>query len=169
MKNYFSLLLIALFGFVAVSCTDRIDDPVQDYDTYSVTYDLKNVNFVYNATDGYHISRTFNTPIFSSDVVLVYRQNGTANNGTPVWQSIPRTLFLTQGELDYDFDFTVNDIMIYAGGNYDISTTPTYLNNQTFRVVVVPASAGKNANVDYSDYNAVIKFFNIDDSKVINL
>jgi hypothetical protein len=72
--------------------------------------------------------------------------------------------------LDYDFDFTKNDIQIYADGNYDVSTTPEYLNNQTFRVVLVPTSSGaKNANLNYNDYNSVIKFYNIDDSKVKNL
>lgn len=168
MKKYFSLLLIAIFGLVVVSCDNRNDEP--DYDTYSVTYDINNANFAYSATDGYYISRTFATPLFNSDVVLVYRKSGSTSNGSPVWQQIPRTLYInaTQ-ELDYDFDFTSNDVMIYAGGNYDISTTPTYLNNQTFRIVQVPASAGKNANVDFSDYNSVIKHYNIDDSKTIEL
>lgn len=167
MKKYLSFLLIAVLGFITLSCVERIDND-QDNDTYAVTYDLKNLNFTYNATNGYHISRTFNNPLFGTDVVLIYRQNGTTSNGGPVWQLIPRTLYLPQGELDYDFDFTVNDIMIYAGGDYDISTTPAYLNNQTFRVVIIPAS-GKNANVDFEDYDSVIKFYNIDDSKVINL
>ncbi len=100
--------------------------------------------------------------------MLIYRKAGTASDGSAVWQSIPRTLYLDNGdELDYDFDFTRNDIMIYANGNYDISTTPEFINNQTFRVVLVPASASsRNANVDYSNYESVIKYFNIDDSKV---
>ena len=170
MKKYFSLFLIALFGLVAVSCDTRNDDPIQDYDTYSITYDITNVNFEYNATDGYYISRTFNNPLFNTDVLLVYRKSGSTSNGSPVWQQIPRTLYISATqELDYDFDFTANDVMIYAGGNYDISTTPSYLNNQTFRIVQVPASAGKNANVDFSDYNSVIKHFNIDDSKRVEL
>ncbi len=168
MKKYLSLLLIALLGFVAVSCTDRNDEP--DYDTYSITYDITNVGFDYNATDGYFISRTFPTALFNTDVVLVYRKSGSTGNGSPVWQQIPRTLYISATqELDYDFDFTMNDVMIYAGGNYDISTTPSYLNNQTFRIVQVPASAGKNANVDFSDYESVIKHYNIDDSKTVEL
>jgi hypothetical protein len=43
----------------------------------------------------------------------------------------PRTLFLTEGELDYDFDFS-EDFTIYAGGTYDLSATPQYIDNQTF-------------------------------------
>ena len=166
-------MLMAIFTFAAVSCVDRNNDVVvQDNDTYSVILDINNVNFAYNAQDGYNISRSFTKPLVSTDVVLIYRKTGSATDGSPVWQSIPRTLYLSEGkELDYDFDFSKNDIMIYANGNYDVSTTPTYLNNQTFRVVLVPASAGgKNSNVvDYSDYNSVIKYFNIDDSKIKTL
>ena len=172
MKKYFTVMLMAIFTITAVSCDNRNDDViVQDNDTYSVVLDINNVNFTYNAEDGYHISRSFTKPLFNSDVVLIYRKAGSASDGSPVWQSIPRTLYLADGkELDYDFDFTKNDIMIYANGNYDISTTPTYLNNQTFRVVLVPASPGaKNNSVDYTDYNSVIKYFNIDDSKIKSL
>jgi hypothetical protein len=92
-------------------------------------------NFSYNATDGYTIYRALNPKIFASDVVLIYRMRGTIDATTPI--CIPRTL--CKGELDYDFDFS-RKILIYAGGNYDLSTTPSYLNNQTFRIVIVPGS-----------------------------
>lgn len=172
MRKLFTLALVAIFSLAAISCDNRNDEVlVQDNDTYSVVLDINNVNFSYNAQDGYHISRSFTKPLVSTDVVLIYRKAGSSTDGSPVWQAIPRTLYLSGGnELDYDFDFSKNDIMIYANGNYDISTTPTYLNNQTFRVVLVPASAGgKIGTVDYSDYNSVIRYFNIDDSKIKNL
>ncbi len=170
MKKYFTLLLLAIFGLVVVSCVRDNDSPVQDNDTYPVVLDINNENFGYDVQYGYNIGRSFTSPLVDTDVVLIYRRTG-SNGGSPVWQPIPRTLYLTNGrEFDYDFDFSRYDIMIYAGGNYDISTTPQYLNNQTFRVVLIPASlGGKNANVDYDDYNSVIKYFNIDDSKVKNL
>ncbi len=172
MKKYFTLMMMAIFSVVAISCDNRNDDViVQDNDTYSVVLDINNVNFSYNATDGYFVNRSFTKPLYDTDVVLIYRKAGATSDGSPVWQAIPRILYLTGGnELDYDFDFSKNDIMIYANGNYDISTTPQYLNSQTFRVVLVPASpGGKNANLDYTDYNSVIKHFNIDDSKVKTL
>ena len=162
-------MLLAIFSFAIVSCDTRNDDVnTQDNDTYPVVLDINNTNFSFDAQDGYFIERSFTKPLVSTDVVLIYRKAGTASDGSAVWQSIPRTLYLDNGdELDYDFDFTRNDIMIYANGNYDISTTPEFINNQTFRVVLVPASASsRNANVDYSNYESVIKYFNIDDSKV---
>jgi hypothetical protein len=169
MKKYITLMLLAIFSLAIVSCDTRNDDVnTQDNDTYPVVLDINNTNFSFDAQDGYFIERSFTKPLVSTDVVLIYRKAGTASDGSAVWQSIPRTLYLDNGdELDYDFDFTRNDIMIYANGNYDISTTPEFINNQTFRVVLVPASASsRNANVDYSNYESVIKYFNIDDSKV---
>ena len=164
MKNYFTILLLAIFTSVAVSCDDRNDDPVTDYDTYPVMTDITG-NF--NVGNDYSISQGIT--IAATDVVLVYRQSG-VDGGNPVWQQIPRTLFLPEGELDYDFDFTKNDVLIKAGGNITFATqTPaffnSYLNNQRFRIVLVPASQGKVANLDYSDYNAVIKYYKIADRK----
>jgi hypothetical protein len=172
MKKFFSLAVVGLLTFTAVSCT-RSADVVQPVaattDTYSTAYDLTNVSFAKDSNGIYSISRNFNNPLIESDVVLIYRQSGTLSDGSPIWQSIPRTLYLTQGELDYDFDFTKVDILIKAGGNYDISTTPTYLNNQNFRVVVVPAKTGKTTGVDFTDYNSVAKFYNIKESDVKKL
>lgn len=171
MKKYFTLILIAAFSFAAVSCTDRNDDViVTDNDTYSMVLEITNANFVNTAPSGYNISATFTKPLFNEDIVLIFRKAGT-DNGATVWQSIPRSIYIDATKrFDYDYDFSKNDIKIYAAGNYDISTNPEYLNNQTFRVVLVPAGKGnKNANVDYTDYNSVIKYFKIDDSKVKNL
>ena len=161
--------MIAFIGLFVMSCDTREEVIVnpQDNDTFSVVIDVKNVNF--QLINGqYTIERTFLNPLFDSDVVLIYRQDGT-EAGNPVWQLIPRTLFLAGNqELDYDFDFTKNKVYIYAGGTYDLATTPQFINNQTFRVVIVPATF-KNSNIDYNDYNAVIKAFNIDDSNPTKL
>ncbi len=157
-----------MLGFLFVSCTTESRDNI-DNDTYSKVYDVT-ANFQ-NTNGKYVISRSLS--IASTDVVLVYRRSGVDGNNS-VWQQIPRTLFLNEGELDYDFDFTKNDIGIYVGGNFNIGAQPStfqnsYINNQTFRVVLVPASAGARMNVDHSDYDAVIKHYNIDDSKVKSL
>lgn len=144
MKKYFSLLLIVLFAFTVISCDDSNSNPVTvDNDTYPVAYDITE-SFTF--TDAYFIRKEFNNPLVASDVVLIYRQSGT-DNGNPVWQSLPRTLYIGNEELDYDFDFTRNDILIRAGGTMDLQAQNTqfkntYLNNQKFRIVIVPASSG---------------------------
>jgi hypothetical protein len=164
-------ILLAFIGMIALQgCTVQDNNPVNnvDNDTISEVFELRNVNFGYDNVYGYNIYQTLNPQLFPADVLLIYRLSGTINPSTPIWQQIPRTLYLNEGELDYDFDFSKQDFTIYAGGTYDLSLTPSYITNETFRIVIVPGylsnkMAGK---VDLSDYNAVIKAFNIDDSKV---
>ncbi|WP_313099128.1 hypothetical protein [Epilithonimonas sp.] len=166
MKKLFPFLLVLITSFFLFNCKE--DDDVQVQVDYPAVYDLRNVNFSYNATDGWTYSQNFNNPLLDQDYVVIFRQTGTSGNA-PVWQQIPRTLYLDQGELDYDFDFSKNDFMIYAGGTYDLSTTPQYLNNQTFRVVLVPAVYGKNGtseDLKKLSYEEIIAKYNIDDSKV---
>ncbi len=166
MKKLFPFLLVLITSFFLFNCKE--DDDVQVQVDYPAVYDLRNVNFSYNATDGWTYGQSFNNPLLDQDYVVIFRQTGTSGNA-PVWQQIPRTLYLDQGELDYDFDFSKNDFMIYAGGTYDLSTTPQYLNNQTFRVVLVPAIYGKNAtseDLKKLSYEEIIAKYNIDDSKV---
>lgn len=162
-------LVLAFIGMITLnSCTVNEDRVVNDNDTISEVFELKNINFNFNSTDGYTIYRAFTPQIFASDVVLIYRLSGTIDSNTPIWQQIPRTLFLPEGELDYDFDFSKEDFTIYAGGTYNLALTPSYINNETFRIVIVPGyfSNKGSKSVDYSDYNAVIKAYNIDDSSV---
>jgi hypothetical protein len=99
---------------------------------------------------------------------LIYRLSGTIDSSTPIWQLIPRTLYLNQGELDYDYDFSREDFKIYAGGTFDLALAPQYIQNQTFRIVIIPGYfSGRSAKkVDKNDYNAVIKAYNINDTNV---
>lgn len=160
MKKYFLLSAMSLMTLGAVvSCDNSTTDPVgyTDNDTYSVAYDRTGS---LTKAGGYALTFTFPKANYPSDVVLVYRLKS-VTNGQKVWEQIPRTIYNNSGELDYDFDFTVNDVEIFAQGNYDISTTPEYLNNQTFRVVVVPADAAKNASVNFADYESVAKYYNV--------
>lgn len=162
MKKIFTLL--AVVGMLSFqSCTTE-DNTYVDNDTISEVFELKNINFSYNATDGYTIYQKFTPKIYASDVVLIYRLSGTIDSNTPVWQLIPRTLFLNQGELDYDFDFSQEDFTIYAGGNYDLSLTPQYLNNQTFRIVIVPASF--STLINKNNYLEVINALKINENQV---
>lgn len=168
------LTLFAVVGLIALSSCEGpegIPGPQGPEGPVAEVFELKNVNFSYNAADGYNIYQKLTPVIFDSDVILIYRLSGTINPTTPIWQQIPRTLYTAKGELDYDFDFSKSDFTIYAGGNYDLALTPEFLNSQTFRIVIVPGDfSNKSVNKpDYSDYNAVIKKYNIDDSNVKKL
>jgi hypothetical protein len=170
MKNgsiYF-LLVVALFFTSCIGPQGMTGDT--GYSAEAEVFELRNVNFDYNAIDGYTIYRSLNPAILGSDNILIYRMSSTINSQTPIWQSIPRTLFLGNGqELDYDFDFSRQDFTIYAGGNFNLATVPVYLTNQTFRIVVIPgyfSNKSAQKNIDYADYQAVAKAYHIQDSAV---
>lgn len=171
-------MVLAIFGGLLMMSCERVVDngPIQDNDTYSSVYDITE-NFVKSGTSNslYGINKEFKTALYNSDVVLVYRQDGTSS-GSPVWKLLPKTYYLTQGELDYNFDFSKYDVQIYADANFDLAAQDAafknaYLNNQKFRVVIVPASFGNrtSSSVNREDYNAVIKYYKLDDSKVKTL
>lgn len=164
-----STFLAVIIMFVISSCEGPQGPPGFDGldgqdGLIAEVFELKGVNFSYNATDGYTIYRALTPKIFASDVILIYRVTGTIDSTTPIWQLIPRTLFLTQGELDYDFDFSKEDFTIYAGGTYDLSLTPQYINNQTFRIVIVPGSF--SASINKNSYTDVMAALNIKESQI---
>ena len=172
MKKITSIIAILFFIFFT-SCTvnDNVQGPKGENGKdglLSEVFELKNVNFGYNANAGYTIFRNLSPNIFAADNILIYRLSGTINSNTPIWQLIPRTLYLSQGELDYDYDFSKQDFTIYARGNYNLSLTPSYLNNQTFRIVILPGFfSNKNSNtINFENYDDVLNYFKIDKNKV---
>ncbi|MDR6843706.1 hypothetical protein [Flavobacterium granuli] len=175
MKKIITLLaVIGMFGFQSCEGPEGPPgipgNPGQDGQDGLIAevFELNDVSFVNDPLDspdmGYFIYRKLEPKILDSDQILIYRLAGTIDAATPIWQSIPRTLFLQQGELDYDFDFSKEDFTIYAGGTYNLSLTPEFLNNQTFRIVIIPGYF--STTVDKSNYNAVVRELNINESQI---
>ena len=167
MKKYLFLSAFTALSLTTLVSCERTTDYIQqqDNDTYSV---MKDVTGTLNAGNNYTINQ--NISILNTDVVLVYRNINSNTAGGKVWQLIPKTSYLSGGrELDYNFLFNTQNVEIFTEANFDQSTMTTtesnaYLNNQTYRIVLVPAS-GKNANVDFNDYQAVVKYFNLKEPK----
>ncbi|REC53166.1 MULTISPECIES: hypothetical protein [Chryseobacterium] len=167
MKKFLPILIMAFVSLFIFSC-DNNDNTVGDGDTYPK---MRDVSGSFTSSNGYSFTVPIN--IESTDVVLVYRRDPAASNA---WQLIPKTYYLSGGrELDYNALFSSQNLEIYTEANFNQETMTssemsTYLNSQTFRVVLVPASPAKNSStVDTSDYNAVIKYYNLDESKVITV
>jgi len=174
MKKILLFLFLGAVGFTAYSC-DNDDDVVTqnpvDYDTYSTAYDIS-PSFTKVNDNLYRFSDDFNSPLVESDVVLIYMQNGT-DGGAPVWKLLPYTYYvgnLANDAVDYLFDFSKFGITININSTtaFSLTANPSYYQNKNFRVVVVPAKTGKSAKaaVNYEDYNSVIKYYNIDESKI---
>jgi hypothetical protein len=171
MKKYFTLMILAVLGGLFVMSCDRTDTVVtEDNDTYPV---MKDVTGTFTNGNTYTLSQSLN--IANSDVVLVYRNYNSNTSNSAVWQLIPKTYYLSGGnELDYNFLFDASKVEIYTEANFDQTTMTTaekntYLNNQTFRIVLVPASRASRtsaaAPVNYEDYNAVVKYYNLKEPK----
>jgi hypothetical protein len=173
MKKIF--LLLAVVGTAILSSCEGpqgVPGP-QGTNVEAEVFELRNVSFGLDNDNLYTIYQTLDPQILASDVLLIYRLGGTIDASTPIWDQIPNTYYdigALGNQLHYDFDFSQEDFTIYAGGNYDPGTTPSYLNNQTFRIVIIPgyfSNKGNSQNaVDLSDYKAVIKAYHINDSNV---
>lgn len=160
--------LFAFIGMIIVqSCTvnEVVEDPI-DNDTISEVFE---VTTSFNSGNGYSRLVPLNPAIFSSDMVLVYHLYEVVNNND-VWRQMPQTYYLSGGdEIDYNFDFTKNDINIFMDANFSLNLIPSaWTQNQTFRIVIIPGYfSNKMANkVDFKDYKAVIKAFNINESNI---
>nr|WP_314498262.1 hypothetical protein [uncultured Chryseobacterium sp.] len=170
MKKFLPIFILAFVSLFIFSCKDDNDN--EDFDTYS---QVRDVTATFTNANNYAVTQGIN--IQSTDVVLVYRNLGSA------WQLIPKMMYLddatglpTGREFQYNFVFDSQNVQIRIDDqNFNLqsglNTTEVneYLNNQRFRIVLVPASAAKGGNnVDTSDYNAVIKYYQLNDSNVKN-
>lgn len=168
-------MLLAIFGLVAISCNDREEDViVQENVIPNVMLD---VTGSFNAGNNYLLSKGIT--LNNTDIVLVYRNTDVNNSSNPYWQLLPKTEYLKTGndfdgrELDYNFNFDRETVDITTLPNFPYSGFSTseqnlYLNNQKFRIVLIPAQQGR-LNIDYADYESVVKYFNLDETKVKNL
>ncbi|KGO92549.1 hypothetical protein [Flavobacterium subsaxonicum] len=168
------LLLFTAAGLLSLTSCNNDDDVVVsgDGDTIAENYEVTNVNFATGGTSS-SITIPLNPNIPSSDMIVVYRYDGAdPDNGNDVWRSLPTTYYFNDGSfLDYNFDFSIDKVVIYLDGDFNLSTYPTaYTQNQIFRALIIPgyltATGKQSAPVDLTNYDAVVKYYNIKDSDI---
>lgn len=147
MKN---LLLFLAFSSTIffTSCEGDPGPPGKDGGVLLAQVFEKTVNFQYDANNGNFASPFIAFPftVYESDVVLVYRYEGQAVIGgganADVWSPLPQNIFYNNGDIiQYIFTHTFVDVQMLIEGNFDLSTLndASVLDNQTFRIAVVPA------------------------------
>jgi hypothetical protein len=165
------LLLFSAVGLFSLTACDN-DDNYGDGDTIAEVFEVANVDF--NAND-YSVVVSLDPQIYSSDMVLVYRLTDDPDTSLDVWELIPRTLYMSNGdEIDYDYNFTTEDVLLYMGAAGDLADYPEYTQNQVFRIVIIPGYGSNfrtsaNALEQFKDYNAVIKKYGIKESSIKQL
>lgn len=112
--------------------------------------------------------------VFESDAVLIYRlwgqQEIPGDAPADVWRLMPVTAFVDNGMIQYSFDHTFMDLSVFLDGNVPLASLPgNWLNNQVFRVVIIPgymAGNGRKSLDEFKDYDVLKKQFNLKDDKV---
>jgi hypothetical protein len=174
MKKILLFLFLGAVGLTAYSC-DNNDDVVQgvDYDTISQAFDIT-PTFTKVNDNLYRWSDDFNSPLVQSDMVLTYMQIGT-DGDSPIWKLLPYTYYVgntNNDAVDYIYEFSKYGatININSTAGFSLAANPSYYQGKRFRVIIIPANStgtggakmAKNNVVNYSDYNSVIKYYNID-------
>lgn len=137
-------------------------------------FDIKGT---FNTGNDYRIYFEFPTDkveVFESDAVLVYRLWETVKEGNetiPVWRMLPQTTFLPQGAMQYNFDHTFLDVSVFIDTQFNRTTLESkWTNDQTFRVVIIPADFAKNArlkkDIDFSNYEEVSELLQLKNRKI---
>lgn len=163
-------LLLAFIGMIGLqSCVteEYIVQDAYDQDTISEVFEYGNVDFV--LANNFSVFLTYPHAIYTSDMVLVYRLAGIGPQGDE-WRLLPETYYFNDGTLDFGYnnDFTQFDVKVDLHG-FDLpGLSNAFKLNQVFRVVIIPAFVNnKQTNkVDFKDYNAVVKAYNVDESKI---
>lgn len=167
------LVIVALFQ----GCRGPEGPPGPEGESVNVTgmtFDLTGVNFTAANNFQYGLSYAdAKVTVLESDAVLVYINWEDVTSGgqtVAAYRLLPQTAFFTSGGiLTYNFDQTKNDFSIFLDGNVTLTTLEDqWTKNQVFRIVVLPSdfAARTSGTVDFKDYNAVVKHFNIDESKI---
>lgn len=161
----------------------------------STVYDIGDWDFT--AEDNFTLGLSFadnEIEVSESDAILLYRLwsvVGQAPNQKPVWRMLPQLIYFApdttqpaapRETLQYDFVHTPDELAIFMDGTVDLTKlNARWTTDQVFRLVVVPGEFAQRTdgtkrkinladyNVDYNDYEAVIKYFKLSDKNVRKL
>lgn len=165
MKKITSTLLI-LATIIISSCQGPMGPPgLPGNDGDALLGTIFDLTGDFTEQNNYRLIHDFPTDfeIYDTDVVLAYIL-WEQSDDTKIWRLMPQTVVLkTEYEnasetdvLQYNFDYTVFDVQIFLEGTVDFNTLqPGEWQNQTFRIVVVPADFMALKSIDISDFNSI--------------
>src|SRR5699024_10966460 len=82
-----------------------------------------------------------NVEVYEADAVLVYLLEEVVDDNVDVWTPLPQTYFVDGfGTMIYSFNHTFLDVNVFLDGDFYLGDlSPTFTQNQTFRIAVVPS------------------------------
>ena len=166
MKKIITLLFVATFVFTSCEGPEGPPGP-PGYDGAVAEFFETTVNF--NSANEFSqlIPIPDNIEISDFDVLQVYLLWGQDNNGNDIWRALPQTRQLDQGDLIYNFDYTIANVNLFLRADFDLNTLlPGDTQNQVFRIAIIPSYQAEN--MDISNMDQVMKAANIKSIQKLN-
>jgi hypothetical protein len=108
--------------------------------------------------------------VFETDVVLVYilwDQIDDPTGPIDIWRLLPQTRLLQQGILQYNYDFTFEDVSIFLESDFNLGfLSPGDTNNQVFRIAILPADGAGKRNLDINNMQEVLEYLKVTESNI---
>lgn len=108
--------------------------------------------------------------VFETDVVLVYilwDQIDDPTGPIDIWRLLPQTRLVEQGILQYNYDFTFEDVSIFLETDFDPGfLLPGDTDNQIFRIAILPADGAGGAKMDTSNMQAVLDYLGVKEDQI---
>lgn len=169
MKKIAVLLMMAVLvlPLACVGPTGPVGPPGQD--GVNIVGEVFEVNVNFTAANEYSEIFDFKPPILPGDMALAYIR-WELQGSTPIWRPLPQVVFLDEGLLQYNFDFSRNDFRLFLETTFSPSLLDnSWTRNQRFRILVIPADLLANARMDFSDYEAVMKYIGATEKDFVKL
>ncbi len=131
-------------------------------------FEFENINFTAPTYESF-LTYPSNFESLSSDVALVYllwdvvKVDGV---DTEVWRQLPQTILTDKGILQYNFDFSMNDVRLFMDADFDLGQLGAIdTENWIARVVVVPGdfwNSGRLSSREF-EYNELKEMLGLPD------
>lgn len=104
-------------------------------------------------------------PVDPEDMVLVYLLWESTEEYGDVWRLMPQTIMMEFGMLQYNFDFSQNDISLFLDADFSLDKLGPLYTEGWMRIVVVPGQEinSRHLQPDFSDYAAVKDAYGLPD------
>ncbi|OXA78311.1 hypothetical protein SAMN05444397_101236 [Flavobacterium aquidurense] len=164
------LTLFALVGLIVFSSCEGPEGPPGQDGLLAEAFEIKNVNLTRITNTHYEYANNFKPfvggNLFDDETVLIYRLTDLTNSGAPVWQLIPKTTNYDNGDVaDYFFDFSKEDFVISVIASFNLATQTDLINNQTYRVVIIPSALAKSVT-NKNNYLEVMNTLKLNESEI---
>jgi hypothetical protein len=152
------LSFISVFALLLTSCEGDPGPPGRD--GAIIASSAFEIVIDFGVANDYSFVEPYGFEVLPTDVTLVYILWDTIN-GQDIWRLMPQTVNFEDGSnLIYNYDFTQSDVSFFLEGTTNLNTLGLeWVQNQVFRVVVVPAD--NVGRLDYSDLNTVMDMYGI--------